>query len=71
MSMTIYAKIGSIKSRGSSDSRQVPTLPTCMVGDGGILKSPVDSGYFSCFRRDGKSDSLIFAFSVAQKKRPY
>ena len=44
--MTIYAKIGSIKSRGSSDSRRVPTLPTCMVGDGGILKSPVDRGYF-------------------------
>ena len=63
--MTIYAKIGSIKSRGSSDSRQVTTLPPCMV------KSPVDSGYFSCFRRDGKSDSLIVAFSVAQKKRPY
>ena len=67
--MTIYAKIGSIRSRGSSDSRQVPTLPTCMVGDGGgVLKSPVDSGYFSCFRRDDKSDSLIAAFSVVFKK---
>ena len=42
-----------------------------MVGDDGVCESPVDSGFFSCFRRDDKSDSYSRFFSRTEETNHY